>query len=305
MADKFPAIRAPVGKPQSTLDDFYLALRQLSKSHHLPGLGFEFGSRISMSDYGIVGLAIASTRNLSEAISVQLRFLGVITNTSRVSYRFSRSEKWMTLVLRELDYSRRLDNFTVESELAAQIGIIKDLLPLAEISMCVVSLPHECPTTIKAYIQKSGCQVKFNQAVAMLQIPNSWGDIALDSRDESLAPILAERCQMILTQLTQGDDWVQRVQNYLLNSASPNKSLDETAEALGVSTPNLRWHLAKTKRSYRKILMDIRMKLACQYLEHTPLTLQQISYQLGYTYPSNFQLAFKKYFKRSPGEWRP
>jgi len=222
-----------------------------------------------------------------------------------ISYQFSRSEKWMTLSIREVDFARSLDVFSIESEISAQIRIIKDLLPNADMSQCLVSFPHKCPTTLAAYREKSACRIKFNQSIAQLQIPNSWGDIALHTRDESLAPILAERCQMILTQLTQGDDWVKRVQNYLLNSGSPNKSLIETAEALGVSTHNLRWHLAKTKLSYRKILMDVRMKLACQYLEHTPLTLQQIAYQLGYRYPSNFQLAFKKYFKLSPGEWRP
>jgi AraC-like DNA-binding protein len=148
-----------------------------------------------------------------------------------------------------------------------------------------------------------GC-IKFNQPAAQLQLPDSWADRTLDSADETLAPMLAERCQMMLTQLNQGDDWVQKVQSFLLTSDSANKRLSETAVALGVSTAKLRWQLAKSKTNYKQILLDVRMKLACQFLKDTPLTLQQISYQLGYAYPSNFQLAFKKYFESSPGEWR-
>jgi AraC-like DNA-binding protein len=115
---------------------------------------------------------------------------------------------------------------------------------------------------------------------------------------------LAQRCQLIIARMNKGDDWVLKVRNYLLTCDSPGKSLNETAYALGVTVHTLRWHLYKNNTSYKQILLDIRMELACQYLQDTPLSLQQISYQLGYSQPANFQLAFKKYFKVPPGLWR-
>ena len=304
MAARFPKVLTPDFETGATLDDFYLAIRKLTRDYKLPGLGFDFGCRIRISDYGVVGLATASARNLSEAIEVQLRFLKIISNTSKLAYRLSRSEKWITLELREVDLGRRLDPFTIESELGAQIRFVTDLLPSANMSRCILSLPHACPTTGEYYKSRGGCQVKFNQPGARLQLPASWADSALESRDEMLSPMLAERCQMILAQMNQGDDWVQRVRSYLLTSDSVKKSLNETADALGVSTSGLRWHLAKNDANYKQILLDIRMKLACQYLDETPLTLQQIGYQLGYNYSSNFQLAFKSFFGTSPGKWR-
>jgi len=294
LAARFPKVLPPGYETGATLDDFYLAIHKLTRDYKLPGLGFDFGCRIRISDYGVVGLATASARNLSEAIEVQLRFLNIISNTSKLAYQFSQTEKWITLKLCELDRRRRLDPFITESELGAQIRFVKDLLPSANMSHCILSLPHDCPTTREDYRRKGGCQVKFNQSTAQFQLPASWTNSVLESTDEMLAPMLADRCQMILAQLNQGDDWVQKVRSYLLTSDSPMKSLNETAVALGISTSNLRWHLAKNKANYKRILLDVRMKLACQYLKETPLTLQQISYQLGYTYSSNFQLAFKK-----------
>lgn len=301
---QYPTVAPPSTDGQATVQDFYQAVRKLNREHDLPGLGFEFGCRLRISDYGIVGLAAASTRSLSEALATQLRFLNIITNTSKIRYAFYKSEKWLTLQLCEVDRSRRLDQFTIESELGAQLRFTMDLLPSARMSQCILSLPYDCPTTRAIYRKRGRCQVKFNQPLAQLQLPGAWADKALESADEMLAPMLADRCQMILSELKQGDDWVLRVRNYLLTSDSPKKGLDEVAHALGVSTSNLRWHLSKSRTSYKQILLDIRMQLACQYLEDTPLTIQQMSYQLGYSYHSNFQLAFKKYFKISPGLWR-
>lgn len=300
----YPRIHAPVAPDDCSLEDFYLAVRNLLLSHELPGLGFEFGCALSVSDYGVVGLAIASTRSLSEAIATQLKFLNIITNTAKVSYQFYQDENWMVLKVYEVDAGRPLDHFTIESELGAQLRFVKDLLPEARMAQCILSLPHKCSTSREIYRKLGGCQVKFRQPDARLQIPYAWADKPLESADELLAPLLAQRCELIASTMDKRGDWVERVRNFLLTSDSCSKSLIETAEALGVSTHNLRWHLARDNANYKQILLDVRMNLACQYLEGTPLTLQQISYQLGYTYPGNFQLAFKKYFEVPPGLWR-
>lgn len=304
LAALYPERSPPRVRPTGTLDDFYVAARTFTQSRDTPLLGLEFGRRIRLSDYGVVGLAMASTRNLAEAIGVQLKYLGVITNTSRVAYNLTRTKTWLTLALQEDSRGRTLDAFSVEAELGAQLTLLCDLLPSADTSQCVLSLPYKCPSTRAMYEQRAGCRVRFGQPNAQLQLPALWADQPLDSADEVLAPMLADRCQLVLMQFTQGDDWVQRVRSFLLTCDSQKKSLDETAASLRVSTAKLRWQLAKSQTSYKQILKEVRMQLACRYLEDTPLTLQQIAYQLGYGYPSNFQLAFKQYFDLSPGVWR-
>lgn len=304
LGDKFPEIPAPQAPEDCRLDDFYLAARTLGLRHELPGLGFAFGCGLRVSDYGVVGLAIASTRCLSEAIETQLRFLNMIADTARIAYQFYEEDRWMVLKVRRIDTDQPLDPFTSESEMGAQLRFIRDLLPTARMSQNILSLHHDCPTSSEEYRKLAGCQVNFNQPGTWLQIPLSWADSPLESADELLAPMLALRCELFTSQMEKSGGWAAKVRNYLLTSTSCNKSVEETAAALGVSRSNLRWQLARNDTNYKQILLDVRMKLACQYLEGTPLTLQQISYQLGYRYPANFQLAFKKYFGVPPGQWR-
>ena len=288
----------------ATLADFYEAIQRLLRRHSLPGLGVEFGHRISISDYGIVGLATASTSCLTEAIETQMRYLKIITNANKVSYALARTNASMTITVRETSGSDSRYQFMLESELAAQLRFITDLLPWVRRSEFTLYLPYACPTTRKQYQSLLGCRVMFRQPEAKLTFPLSWMDKPLQTTDQLLAPLLVERCDSIMARMHAMDDWVLRVRSYLLTSNAHMQSLPATADALNVPLHRLRSHLYECGTSYKQIILDVRMQLARQYLEDTHLTLQQIGYQLGYTQPSNFQLAFKKYFHKPPGQWR-
>jgi AraC-like DNA-binding protein len=51
-------------------------------------------------------------------------------------------------------------------------------------------------------------------------------------------------------------------------------------------------------------LFDYRMKLACQYLQDTSKTIQEIAELTGYEYHSHFSTAFKRKFSVSPQVYR-
>ena len=283
---------------------FYLAVDELLRKHDMPGLGVEYGYRLRLSDLGIVGLATASTHNLAEAIETQIRFLNIISPASRIFYEVSMANKLAVLTLKESDSGDSPHQFMLEAELAGLLRSIRDLLPSAPKSKCTFNLPYPCPTTPRDYRKMTGCPVHFNQQEASLTFPLSWMSKPLQTADSLLAPLLAERCETIMARMEVVDDWVLKVRTNLLTCNTPMQSLAVSAKALNVPVHTLRRHINKCGTSYRQIVLDVRMQLACQYLKDTHLTLQQISYQLGYKQTANFQLAFKKYFKVPPAQWR-
>jgi len=304
LVDRFPEI-SPINVPEKgTLADFYPAVQNLSIKNDLPGLGIEFGYRIRVSDYGVVGLATASTSCLAEAIETQMRFLAILTVAEKLAYRLTQKNKLMELAIKQSTVTESLDRFLIESELAAQLRFIGDLLPTEKPSTCTLHLPYSCPTSPQHYESLLGCRVMFRQSEAKVTFPASWMDKSLQTSDKLLSPLLAERCQSIVARMEVAVDWVMRVRNYLLISGKVMQGLGATADALDIPIHTLRWRLYKNGTSYKKITHDVRMQLACQYLEDTHLTLQQIGYQLGYSQPSNFQLAFKRYFDIPPAQWR-
>ena len=81
--------------------------------------------------------------------------------------------------------------------------------------------------------------------------------------------------------------------------------IERLAELAGYS----RVHLCRLTRAHFgvtpiELLHDIRMHLACEYLESTTLTIEMIAEKIGLLSVSQFHAAFKKYYHCTPYEYR-
>lgn len=81
-------------------------------------------------------------------------------------------------------------------------------------------------------------------------------------------------------------------------------SWEDIAEILQMTSRTLRTRLGEQGRSFQAILDDLRHQLALDYLGKSDLSLAEISALVGFTDPSNFQRAFKKWTGTSPSEYR-
>jgi len=81
-------------------------------------------------------------------------------------------------------------------------------------------------------------------------------------------------------------------------------SLEHIASELGIETRTLQRQLVKAGTSFQKICDQVRLELACYYLERTALDVTTISLELGYSEASVFSRAFKRWTGSSPDRYR-
>ena len=88
------------------------------------------------------------------------------------------------------------------------------------------------------------------------------------------------------------------------------KELEERAElhqrsfhAMNMDRSTLLRLPKKEGTTFKDLLSKIRKHLASGYLEQG-MTATQTSYLLGFSEPSTFQRAFKRWFGKNPGEFR-
>ncbi|MDG9978182.1 helix-turn-helix transcriptional regulator [Pseudomonas oleovorans] len=67
---------------------------------------------------------------------------------------------------------------------------------------------------------------------------------------------------------------------------------------------SLRRHVRQMGTSHQQVLDDGRKRLALQYLTATHLPLHEIAQLLGFSDPSNFRRAFRKWAGKLPGDYR-
>ena len=62
--------------------------------------------------------------------------------------------------------------------------------------------------------------------------------------------------------------------------------------------------LAKQQQSFTQLLEEIRKQLAEQYLANSQMSLNEITYMLGFANQANFTRAFKRWYGIPPSSYR-
>jgi AraC-like DNA-binding protein len=71
-----------------------------------------------------------------------------------------------------------------------------------------------------------------------------------------------------------------------------------------MSLRNMQRKLKDKASNYKEILEDTRKHLAQSYLKQVNLSLGEVSYLIGFSDRSNFNRAFKRWSKLTPGDYR-
>lgn len=95
---------------------------------------------------------------------------------------------------------------------------------------------------------------------------------------------------------------VERIVAELLDSGEV--TLDAVAERLGIKPRTLRTRLTEAETSFNQVLADFRYRLARQLLATTGESIDEIVYLTGFSEPSTFYRAFKRWSGMTPIEYR-
>jgi AraC-like DNA-binding protein len=113
-----------------------------------------------------------------------------------------------------------------------------------------------------------------------------------------------QQCEALLASLDVQDALLTRVRRLLIARPGDFPDLASAAHMLQTSGRSLRRHLSSMGTSYQAILNEVRKRLALQYLTATHLPLYEIANLLGFSDPSNFRRAFKKWTGKLPSDYR-
>lgn len=85
---------------------------------------------------------------------------------------------------------------------------------------------------------------------------------------------------------------------------SGNACEASVASALNMTERTLQRRLREEGTSYKMLLEEVRRELAAQYVAEPDLSFSEITYLLGFSEPSNFSRAFKRWTGKSPSDYR-
>jgi len=81
-------------------------------------------------------------------------------------------------------------------------------------------------------------------------------------------------------------------------------SLERVAAQLGLSARTLQRKLHEQHTSHNELVDHLRHELAVRYLQEREMAIGEVAYLLGFSEPSSFHRAFKRWTGATPREFR-
>lgn len=259
------------------------------------------GARQRLSDFGIYGYALASSKTLGDALALSFRHLHhagpVLQITSRVEAG--------VIKLRSHDPESlgEILPFAAEFWRSSNVAFLSRALeaPFPSVRML---LPYRAPPHWRAYGEMFNCPIEFEAGTMEWHFAESVWEFPLPNANPAVSQVCQRFCEQVLAEQPPASQMADAIRVILVNQPGRFPNIGEIAEHMGMSLRTLNRRLAAEGLSYQSILDEVRRALAVEYLERTALSVEDVCERVGFSDPSNFRKAFRKWTGKSPSHFR-
>jgi len=166
--------------------------------------------------------------------------------------------------------------------------------------LTAVELAHAAPADAAPYRAFFGAPVVFGAAATQLVMPAAALDATLRTADPSLLGILTRAADELAKQTPTDPLLTAQVKRVLHETLrTDDAQVDTVAKRLGLTGRSLQRRLKDEGTSFQAVREDVRRELAQRYLGDG-MTIAEISFLLGFSEPSAFFRAFKRWTGTTP-----
>jgi AraC-like DNA-binding protein len=266
-----------------------------------PCFGVKAGEHWHPSMFGAPGFAWLASTNLRTALERLERYTDLVLERGALEVKDGRGGG-VTVTL-----SYQGSPFTLPAVADAMLSILLRLCRLNagdSLNPKRVTLFHSAPADTGPYFAYFRCPVEFDADRDSLTLDKQAVDQPLPSGNPHLAHLNDQEIVRYLARCC-GDRVSDRTQVMIVEQlASGGISADKVAQALHVSTRTLHRQLQGEGTTFKGLLEETRRKLAATYLRDEDINLTEIAFMLGFSEPSAFTRAYRRWTGQSPSEAR-
>jgi AraC-like DNA-binding protein len=138
-----------------------------------------------------------------------------------------------------------------------------------------------------------------------LRFKSSALDIPTIESDSNLLAFLQPIADSLVSKLETRHQFAHRVQSTLLRLMQRGQyDMDSVATQLAISPRTLQRKLESEGTSFGAILDDSRQRAALEYLSRPEMSISETAFMLGFSEPSTFYRAFRRWTGKTPAQYR-
>ncbi|GAB3378325.1 AraC family transcriptional regulator [Lysobacter fragariae] len=261
-----------------------------------------FGRRaVRYGSFAMMCNAIIHCRSLEAALRRSVRFYALLQDHGHVQLRRDGERASIVLDLSDFDDP---DHFFAETLLVIwhrlSSWLVGQRIPLIEASFAYPSPAHR-----HEYDLIFGAPLRFDEGATAIVFHSRHLDMPLLQDEASLRVFLQRSPYDLLSRREHGHHLSARVRRMFSDSDDgPAVDLDAAAARLAMSPQSLRRHLQQEGNSFQSLKDHWRRDLAVGLLAETTLSIAEIARRTGFSEPSTFHRAFRKWTGLAPSAYR-
>jgi len=266
-----------------------------------PDLGLEVGSTFEVREGGVVGYAMLHSDTLLGALKRVVRFAKILNQRADMKLE-DLGGRWRLQAIHQPlipDFRQPIDE-----GMAGLMTCFREILG-RQIMAASVRFNYARPKDTTLHRRLLGADLHFAAPAAAIELWDRDVRAPTVAADPTLTQYLDELAQVHLQALPKVESHADRLRQVIwpyLSEGSP--TIQQMAAELALSTRSLQRRLSEEGTSFAEVVDDLRHDKARLLLRDPNLAVYEIAYLLGYSDPSTFHRAFRRWQGTSPSQFR-
>ena len=241
--------------------------------------------------------------NLEEGFERLVRYSSVLNTAAKGAVRLEKSPDCLCFIANAEHVSPPPESAAMDAGMATILTMCRAAYG-SHFRPLRVTMRHEDPGCPGQFAELFKAPVEFSAERYSMQIDRKVGAEPLITAN----PELVRVNDQVVTDYIAGldrSDVVMRVRSKLIERLPSGKVGEgDIAESINLSRRSLQRKLKQQGASFSGLLDSSRRELGLQYVRDSQHSLNEIAYLLGFSEPGNFSRAFRRWYGKSPSQYR-
>ena len=266
-----------------------------------PYFGLHVGEFAEAGSWSILGYMMMNCRNVGEAFEKSARYSRIIGNLIEV--RMDQTFKKTKIIFFTSPHAPEMSRHCFDTAFSTSIHMMRNLTGI-DMHPLEVTFTYTEPESMSEYERIFQCPVLFGQKENSFTLDRKILQTPILMANPSLLDHFETYARDFLVEMDRQNEHTRIVTKIILARLDDEGlSIEKVAKEMSISVRTLQKRLEEEGVIFSDLLKDIRRKLAQRYLREN-YSVEQITYLLGFSEPSAFRKAFKKWLGVTPREYR-
>jgi len=263
-----------------------------------PAIGLHIGESLNLDRLGIFGQLILNSRDVMEALIQFSRYNNLLSEDTDIKL-IEQDDRVIVNSRQRNPYNRG-----PETTFAAIITLPPRVCH-QKINPIVARFKYKEPGYVQEYKRIFNCPIKFNQPENQLELDRKSLDVKIPTHNQYLAEIIRNHADFLLRQVDRATLFQNKVRKVIIQNLHTGLvNIKMVGDQLGASRWTIYRRLKSENTSFQVLLNGVQKDLTLNYLQARNHPIHEIAVLVGFSSPSTFHRAFKKWAGQSPREYQ-